>query len=311
MAKIQYENKVSLIENADIPDINKVKADDMNEIKQVVNENDDKFLTNGLNVSNEVDEDYRVNVLHSKNLFDKSIYTQGNLTTTTPTTRIIGFLKKVSIGDTFTIVNINTNMGFAVGISQGNIQGSTGTITDDSGWQSSQYTITSSQNGYLYLLIRYNNDANITPSLLNNNDFMVNEGSTTLPYEPYITPSINVDGEEIYSKPVVLFSNPSGQFDDISLSDSKSNYSKLEIYFIDDQNYQDTMTIDTSNKPFQLQFVKSGANRGSMYFIATRFYYSGSTIKRDTTTVYNLINSVLTENTTADVLKITKILGYK
>lgn len=78
MAKIQYENKVALIENADIPDINKVKANDMNEIKQVVNENDDKFLTNGLNVSNELDEDYRVNLLKTKNLCDE-IFELGNI----------------------------------------------------------------------------------------------------------------------------------------------------------------------------------------------------------------------------------------
>lgn len=37
MAKITYLDKVALNENADIPDINKVKANDMNEIKNVVN----------------------------------------------------------------------------------------------------------------------------------------------------------------------------------------------------------------------------------------------------------------------------------
>lgn len=37
MAKITYLDKVALNENTDIPDINKVKANDMNEIKNVVN----------------------------------------------------------------------------------------------------------------------------------------------------------------------------------------------------------------------------------------------------------------------------------
>ena len=41
MAKIQFEDKVSLNENASIPDVNKCKAIDMNEIKSVVNGNDD------------------------------------------------------------------------------------------------------------------------------------------------------------------------------------------------------------------------------------------------------------------------------
>lgn len=41
MAKITYEDKVAVNDNPDIPDINKVNADDMNEIKNVVNGNDD------------------------------------------------------------------------------------------------------------------------------------------------------------------------------------------------------------------------------------------------------------------------------
>lgn len=39
MALIEYDNKVALNENPSIADINKVKADDMNEIKSVVNTN--------------------------------------------------------------------------------------------------------------------------------------------------------------------------------------------------------------------------------------------------------------------------------
>lgn len=39
MAQITYSNKVALNENSSIADINKVKADDMNEIKSVVNNN--------------------------------------------------------------------------------------------------------------------------------------------------------------------------------------------------------------------------------------------------------------------------------
>ena len=39
MAQITYENKVKINDNPNIPDINKVTDDDMNEIKSVVNEN--------------------------------------------------------------------------------------------------------------------------------------------------------------------------------------------------------------------------------------------------------------------------------
>lgn len=41
MAKITFEDKVALNINPDIPDTNKCNASDMNEIKSVVNENDD------------------------------------------------------------------------------------------------------------------------------------------------------------------------------------------------------------------------------------------------------------------------------
>lgn len=43
MAKITYANKVALNENANVDPINKVRDIDMNEIKQVVNQNDDNM----------------------------------------------------------------------------------------------------------------------------------------------------------------------------------------------------------------------------------------------------------------------------
>ena len=41
MSKINYTDKVTLNENPNVADVNKVKADDLNEIKNVVNANDD------------------------------------------------------------------------------------------------------------------------------------------------------------------------------------------------------------------------------------------------------------------------------
>ena len=46
MAKITYTDKVALNVNSDIADVNKCNATDMNEIKQVVNENDDNTTNN-------------------------------------------------------------------------------------------------------------------------------------------------------------------------------------------------------------------------------------------------------------------------
>lgn len=41
MSKITYTDKVTLNENPNVEDVNKVRADDLNEIKNVVNANDD------------------------------------------------------------------------------------------------------------------------------------------------------------------------------------------------------------------------------------------------------------------------------
>lgn len=66
MAKITYANKSALYENSDIPDINKVKASDMNEIKSCVNNNDDMLKGNAV-AGNMV-----VNSIKTKNLFNKN-----------------------------------------------------------------------------------------------------------------------------------------------------------------------------------------------------------------------------------------------
>lgn len=44
MGKITYDNKIQLNENANIPNNQKCRAVDMNEIKNIVNGNDDEFI---------------------------------------------------------------------------------------------------------------------------------------------------------------------------------------------------------------------------------------------------------------------------
>lgn len=50
MSKITYTDKVALNINQDVADVNKCNATDLNEIKQVVNNNDDDFNTLNTNV---------------------------------------------------------------------------------------------------------------------------------------------------------------------------------------------------------------------------------------------------------------------
>lgn len=52
VSTITYTNKVALNENASVADINKVKAEDMNEIKSVVNNNASETSANTTNITN-------------------------------------------------------------------------------------------------------------------------------------------------------------------------------------------------------------------------------------------------------------------
>ena len=60
MSKITYTDKVTLNENPNVADINKVKASDMNEIKNVVNANDDAIneILKTKNINLTVNMDY-------------------------------------------------------------------------------------------------------------------------------------------------------------------------------------------------------------------------------------------------------------
>ena len=214
MAKITYNDKVALIVNPDIADENKVTDNDMNEIKQVVNENDDKFLTNGLNVSNEVDEDYRVNFVKSKNLFNGNAIYFGNATEINITngkritSTAAGFafvlykIKDVSndVGKTYSIKANFSSGRIVIGLcdaSGGNRI--TGTFAE-TGNTSINYTIpTLTTSKYLAIWL-YSNTTETGTGTKDYTNIMLNEGNEALPYEPYVIPSIVVDNEEIYSK---------------------------------------------------------------------------------------------------------------
>lgn len=70
MAKIQFEDKVALNENSNIPDVNKCKATDMNEIKSVVNGNDD--LVGNLRTLNTTDKSSIVGAINE--VYQSNVY---------------------------------------------------------------------------------------------------------------------------------------------------------------------------------------------------------------------------------------------
>ena len=84
MAKITYENKVALNVNSDIADVNKCNASDLNEIKQVVNTNDDNTTNNSNAIGNlsNLNTTEKTNLVGAINEVNENDITKGTYSTT-------------------------------------------------------------------------------------------------------------------------------------------------------------------------------------------------------------------------------------
>ena len=73
MAKITYADKSAINQNTQIPDVNKVNASDMNQIKATVNANDDKVgELSSLNTTNKSSIVAAINEVNSKLVYSTS-----------------------------------------------------------------------------------------------------------------------------------------------------------------------------------------------------------------------------------------------
>ena len=184
---------------------------------------DEKF-TDTLNVGSVVDSSNRVNFLKSNNLFNKDIILSGYYIDAS------GNLVQDSgnfVGD---YIKLNqTNYFVSVGTESQPIRvayynSSKTFISRELIYGSGALTIPN--NTYYVRLSTYNTDLD---------SLMLNEGSEALSYEPYITPSIVVDGETIYQEPVLLWQNssPSSEFANqtVNLNENANKYKFIEIYY--------------------------------------------------------------------------------
>lgn len=181
-------------------------------IQKTINVNNNKF-TDTINVGTEIDSANRVNVLYSHNLLNLNVLTIGTFTYNDTGTRIT---TNNYIGIEFITTKPNTNYTFNATLpsqytSLRYVQfDSSKTFISRSNavyFSNGIASFTTGNNCYYIAILCYKTTTNASTSDLVNP--MLNEGSTALSYEPYLTPSINVDGEEIYSKPVILWENPS------------------------------------------------------------------------------------------------------
>ena len=105
MSKITYTDKVTLNENPNVADVNKVKADDLNEIKNVVNANDDKF--------NYTQEEQRIGTWTNNKPIYRKVY---NLTITLDNNYYYTYT-----GDSATIMSIDNLIRFDYFITNGTL----------------------------------------------------------------------------------------------------------------------------------------------------------------------------------------------
>ena len=182
----EYEDKETLIENPNIPDINKVKADDMNYIKYTLP-----------HIGTSVDSSYNTNLLKSKNLFDKSTISKKN-----------GYLKgdngsetvDASFGYINSYILVKPNTTYTLSGTIVNSQGGSRIYyynqgkswisrSDNFGAGVNVCTFTTPNNCY-YIQFQY------MVSVFDENTIQIELGNEATTYEPFIQKSIYVEGEK-------------------------------------------------------------------------------------------------------------------
>lgn len=170
------------------------------------------LIKNVINVDTSIDNKSRVNFIKGKNLFSgNGIYY--NSASYNKITNGIRITPTISSGATFVLfklIDVSQKVGKKFTI-KANFSG-TGKyiigLTDETGNNRiSGVTITTSNTAGTYTIPTITTSKYLgvwlygnAPDSVDYTNIMVNEGDTALPYEAYITPAINVDGEDIYVK---------------------------------------------------------------------------------------------------------------
>ena len=195
-----------------------------------------------------------------KNLFD-GLFRQGNRYTDgfNETTRIFTTQNLlIKAGQPYTIsTTLNTSI-YKYAINLSTIEFPLPPNTQyfyDSGWKTtSTFTFTPNQDGYLGIIIAKSNGSdNLTPNDISSYTFMLNEGSTALPYEPYNNGKwylkknigkVVLDGSETYTQSYASQSNAKHLFKTI-INDLKSAINDTEILGIYSNNYNNGFSYNT------------------------------------------------------------------
>jgi hypothetical protein len=147
-------------------------------------------------------------------------------------------------------------------------------------------------------------------------NIQLEQGSTATTYEPYIEKSINVDEEEWYSKPKVLWSGK-----ETSVSVDLRGYSFIEVIFCSNDNYYNSLKVSVERDTFtrilglcnNYLSYPMGTN-GVMYLKYGKavLTQSGITIQSNAqVTIPSTASQIQWTGAGNKLLYITTIIGYK
>lgn len=245
----EYEDKVALNENVEIPNINKVTDDDMNYIKY-----------NLPHIGKSVDSSYRTNILHSKNMLNNTLSTQtkNDITFTKNSDGSITLNGTASANTTLTLGIVSLKSGKTYTLSGGedlsidtvrlDMRLSESGNLYDGNWYIPNYpTKTMANDITLYASIRVQSGASFTNKVIYP---MLEEGSTATTYEPFTYNEVIVNNEK-YTDTINV--------DTIEDSRSKVNFVKSLNLFnsgIINGNVSDSAIQSSSNRVCTASFIE-------------------------------------------------------
>ncbi len=114
----------------------------------------------------------------------------------------------------------------------------------------------------------------------------------------------------------LLFSgtDSGGSSGTIAFTDSPTNYKYLQVFFHDDQSYENSIFIKNnyaSNTTFCLQSAKASINGTTIFLLSKRMQLNSTGIARGLETLITLVGGSTPTSSSSNVLRVTEVYGYK
>ena len=269
-----------------------------------------------VNVSNEVDEDYRVNFLkNQKNLLNLAVKnctitnTGEEYTAVAPETRLcFDYIPLEASTEIVFSCNVNT-VFMGIAYYDANKTFISRIANND---QSAISGTTPANTKYVRPFVQVNEDVSLSVNSVNQYEMQLELGNTRTTFEEVITPSIYVDNEEIYSKSEILFNQEAASATtNLTLSNDYTNYRYLEIYGRSNNNGRFYKKVDTSYTNFTIDISTPITGSLIIQEYVNLYSMSGNTITCTRYLRNNCTNGSANVVSETNGIYIDKVIGYK